>query len=115
MDKIFDLNNVTIDDLYVGDIYIITSTTKDYTRSVLAKRNATLIKLFDNHFVDLDSIKTNFDIVVINEMLSCNYKDNNIIISDIVDKPYIGKLFIGTLDKSKKISEDILKLKNTLK
>lgn len=113
MDNIFDLKNIDKNDLYVGDLYIVTNTSEDYTRSILAKKDAILIKLFDNHYIDLDSIKSKIDITIINEMLSCNYKDNNRILSDIVDKPYIGKLFIGSLEKTKEYGK-LLELKNTL-
>jgi len=114
--KKFDLKNITEEDIFVGDLYIVTNMPFVSIMSTLAKKEAILIRVTEDYYIDLESIKSNSDIVIINELLSSNdYNSNNIILSDKLKKPYIGQLFIGSLEKVKENNINFLELKNILK
>ena len=102
---------------YTGDIYMITSVdTKllDFLQThdiidlcackyVLAKQDANLIRVTDNSYIDLDSIKNINYIRTISELLD-NESVSNLIMQYNVDNPYVGQLFVKNLkqiDKKK--------------
>lgn len=112
-EKIFDLKNITVEDIYIGNIYIITNIEKDYTRSQLTKKDAILIRINNTIYVDLEIIKSKSDLIIINEMLKRNDINNNILLSDIISNAFVGKLFIGDISLLKDSIEKKI-LKNTL-
>ena len=82
----------------------------------IAKEGAILIKVDENKYIDFDGINSNKDIEIINELLSSDSKNNNIILSEGSFNPYVGELYIGvnTLSKSKKVNKVLEKKLNTL-
>lgn len=130
--KKFDLKSVSDEDIFVGDLWLIEGVCKNIIDEVkkanpkcdnlalvcltnIAKEDAILIKVDENKYIDLDGIRNNRDIEIINELLNNGSKDNNIILSEGSLDPYIGELYIGH-NTLKKINKDkILKKINTLK
>lgn len=131
--KKFELKNISEQNLFIGDIFMIEKTFRkliDAVReanpecedlspicySAIAKEDAILIKIDENKYIDLDGINSNKDVEIINELLNSGSINNNIILSQGTLDPYVGELYIGynTLSKVKD-SEKILEKKlNTL-
>lgn len=103
-----------MEDKYIGDIYMITSI--DYNilnylkthnikdndflfacKYVLAKRDANLVKI-DKYYIDIDALKTPYDIKNICELI-CSGSDSNNLLKNDVYNPYVGQLFVKNLRK----------------
>ena len=96
----FISENVLENNCFIGDINIVTSTKNEITVS-LAKKDAVLLQISEELFVDLDYIKSKEDINKINELLNSNSINNNIILSNNINNPYVGKLYISNLRNKK--------------
>lgn len=132
--ELLNLKNINEEDIYTGDIYLVINVDKkmleeikkcdivlgDFSpacNSILAKSEATLIKVADRYFIDIDSIKSNKDIENINYLIKSDSKNNNILLRQGTFNPYIGQLYITKLRSVKKENKDniLLRLKNTQK
>lgn len=133
-EKLFDLKRITEDDIYLGEICIVTKIKRDVLEEIkkcdiilgdhslacnfdVAKKNVIFIKVSHNQFVDLDTIKCKSDIDKINNLLLTKSKDNNILLRQGTFNPFVGQLYIQKLRwVGKKYEGEVqLKLKNTLK
>ena len=132
--KLLDLKQIKEEDIYTGNINLITTVDKemleeikkcdivlgDYSpacKTILAKENALLIKVNDLYYIDIDSIKSNKDIENINTLISSNSKNNNILLRHGTFNPFVGGLYISNLRCAKEntLEEVTLRLKNTQK
>lgn len=119
--KHFDFKNINKDDIYVGDIFILKQYNskllnefKNYYISIgnaymiacdfkIAKKDAILIKLDDDLYVDIDSINVFSDCNYINYCLENDITDN-ILLSTASYNPYVGQLFLKNINKYNDLS-----------
>lgn len=128
--KVFDFTFINKNNVYVGDIILVKHVNKkilnelkncgcnmgDYSNAceiITAKENAILIKVEENCYVDIDSIKRKTDCNYINECLINGVLDN-IILNCGTYNPYVGQLFLRNVRSYKDIEKekfDIMELK----
>ena len=109
MKKIFDFKNINKESLYIGDIYII----KNKKEKEIAKKDAILVKVTDEYYVDIDSIKDLVDCDYINFYIKNNIETNILLKEDLLNL-YVGKLFITNIKsfvEFKKKEINIMELK----
>ena len=75
----------------------------DACKIILAKENATLLKINHNCYIDLDSIKTEDNINKIVELIK-NGGTSNLLMNNYVCNPYVGQLFVYNLTKKQNIT-----------
>ena len=90
----FNFSFINKSNIYVGNIRLIVGLNRDYLtmlkecpsfrgdytsacETIVAKENAILIRVDNNYFIDIDSIKTASDCERINELLVSKSFDNN--------------------------------------
>lgn len=125
--KKFELKNISEQNLFIGDIFMIEKTFRKLIDAVMeanpecedlspicysaiAKEDAILIKIDENKYIDLDGINSNKDMEIINELLNSGSINNNIILREGTLDPYVGELFVGVntlkkIENSKKVLE----------
>ena len=105
----FDFHKIESDEVCIGDIYIVGGNYNYH----LVKKNAILIRMEYNKFVDVDYIKDERDCIFINDCLNNNIYDN-IILQSINNDFYIGKMFLKNVrfyNELKNQTNDIFELK----
>lgn len=136
--KLFDFKNINRDTVYVGNIMLVKKVNKKHLKECLnadiiigdlsgpngpcktdiAKKDAILVKVSDNYYVDIDSIKDLQDCDYINFCLKNNISDNILLKKGTFD-PYVGQLFVSNLKKCITVEKSInikkLKLLNNKK
>lgn len=110
----YDFGFIRRCDIFIGDLRMVVGIDKEYAdilrncsyfrnsniiacKTVPAKNNAVLIKVDNEHFIDLDSIKSKNDLKTINELLQTESFDNNIFLTLDTKEPFIGQLYISNL------------------
>lgn len=110
----YDFGFIKRSDIFIGDLRMVIGIDKEYIdilkncssfrnsniiacKTVPAKNNAVLIKVDNEHFIDLDSIKSKNDLKTINELLQTESFDNNVFLTLDIKEPFIGKLYISSL------------------
>lgn len=126
----YDFGFIKRSDIFVGDLRMVVGIDEEYVdilkkcssfrnsniiacKTVPAKNNAVLIKVDNEHFIDLDSIKSKNDLKTINELLQSESFDNNVFLTLDTKEPFIGQLYISSLKvySNRKGLTDIKKLK----
>lgn len=112
-EKTFDFYNISKDDIYIGKISMITYVDleivrklrftyyKDFSsacKTVTAKRDAVLIRVTEDCYIDIDSIERGLDCVNINRSLNSLPHDNRLLRVG-VHNPTAGLLFIREIKK----------------
>ena len=133
----FNFSFINKSNIYVGNIRLIVGLNRDYLtmlkecpsfrgdytsacQTVVAKEDAILIRVDNNYFIDIDSIKTASDCERINELLVSKSFDNNMFLRHATKDPYVGELFLSDMKTYADLKETIvdiarLKLINTQK
>ena len=124
--EIFDFKNISKDNIYIGNIYIVEDIDKTYKKeyvypddyisnlnkiykTCLAKKETILIKVNDIYYVDIDSIKDLQDCDYINFCLKNNITDN-ILLKESLLNSCVGKLFVGDLKRFENIKTNDIKI-----
>lgn len=107
----FDYNNIKENEIFIGDIYIVTEVDKeqyyinkhlkkedflDACEYKLYKKDTMLLKVNDDSYVDIDSIKRKTDCEYIEHCLNIGLIDN-IILKSGIKTPYVGYLFLKNI------------------
>lgn len=128
--KLFDFKNINNDTTYVGDIYKVKRINKklliEYLNAgvlindinekngpcetVLIKKDAILIKVSDNYFIDIDFIKDLQDCDYINFCLKQNIPDI-IFLKRGIFNPFVGQLFVRKLKRCKSFNKSNMNIK----
>lgn len=120
---IFDIKNIKEENIYIGEIWMIKKVFNElieYSKKqyplisgfssvcfrTLAKKDAILIKVKENYFIDIDFIKSNKEIELINEAIKNGCKNNNIFLTEDTYDPYVGQLYLENLKTANKLDKD---------
>jgi len=103
-----DFENLDINDIYVGDIYKLVE--KDIiiqsTKLKLVMKNAILLKIGFDRYINLSKIKSNLAKERIKKILSrIDYDNSKVVILGNFYKPYIGEQIVLNLKSYKELND----------